>query len=126
MYALVDCNNFFASCERVFQPQLIGKPIVILSNNDGCIISRSDEARALGIPMGAPEFKVREELKQKGVKVTAILPGATWTDSWAGVSLPEVRLMQAKDVAIALLAATKMSSSAVMEEIVLRPQLGDL
>jgi short-subunit dehydrogenase len=69
---------------------------------------------------------LREELKQKGVKVTAILPGATWTDSWAGVSLPEARLMQAQDVAIALLAATKMSSSAVLEEIVMRPQLGDL
>lgn len=69
MYALVDCNNFYASCERVFQPQLNGKPIVILSNNDGCIISRSDEAKALGIPMGAPEFKVRDELKQKNITV---------------------------------------------------------
>ena len=69
MYALVDCNNFYASCERVFQPQLIGKPIVILSNNDGCIISRSYEAKALGIPMGAPEFKVRNELIQKKVHV---------------------------------------------------------
>jgi DNA polymerase V len=69
MYALVDCNNFYASCERVFQPQLVGQPIVILSNNDGCIISRSDEAKALGIPMGAPEFKVRQELKEKNIKV---------------------------------------------------------
>lgn len=69
MYALVDCNNFYASCERVFQPQLVGKPIVILSNNDGCIISRSDEVKVLGIPMGGPEFKVREELKQKNVHV---------------------------------------------------------
>ena len=69
MYALVDCNNFYASCERVFQPKLNGKPIVILSNNDGCIISRSDEAKALGIPMGAPEFKVRQELKEKNIHV---------------------------------------------------------
>ena len=69
MYALVDCNNFYASCERVFQPQLIGKPIVILSNNDGCIISRSYEAKDLGIKMGEPEFKVREELKEKNVHV---------------------------------------------------------
>ena len=69
MYALVDCNNFYASCERVFQPQLNGKPIVILSNNDGCIISRSDEAKALGIQMGAPEFKVRQELKEKNILV---------------------------------------------------------
>ena len=69
MYALVDCNNFYASCERVFQPQLNGKPIVILSNNDGCIISRSDEAKALGVPMGTPEFKVRQELKEKNIHV---------------------------------------------------------
>lgn len=69
MYALVDCNNFYASCERIFQPQLVGKPIVVLSNNDGCIISRSDEAKALGIAMGAPEFKVRTELKQKNIHV---------------------------------------------------------
>jgi DNA polymerase V len=69
MYALVDCNNFYASCERVFQPQLIGKPIVILSNNDGCVISRSYEAKDLGIPMGAPEFKIRQELKQKNIHV---------------------------------------------------------
>jgi DNA polymerase V len=69
MYALVDCNNFYASCERVFKPELAGKPIAILSNNDGCIISRSDEAKALGIPMGAPEFKVRAELQKHNVIV---------------------------------------------------------
>ena len=69
MYALVDCNNFYASCERVFQPKLNGKPVFILSNNDGCIISRSDEAKALGIPMGTPEFKVRQELKEKNIHV---------------------------------------------------------
>lgn len=56
-YALVDCNNFFVSCERVFNPKLAGKPVVVLSNNDGCIIARSNEARALGIPMGAPHFQ---------------------------------------------------------------------
>lgn len=69
MYALVDCNNFYASCERVFQPQLNGKPIVILSNNDGCVISRSYEAKDLGIAMGAPEFKIRQELNQKKIHV---------------------------------------------------------
>lgn len=69
MYALVDCNNFYASCERVFQPQYIGKPVVILSNNDGCVISRSEEAKAAGVPMGAPEFKIRELLKEKNIKV---------------------------------------------------------
>ena len=69
MYALVDCNNFYVSCERVFQPQLNGKPVVVLSNNDGCIISRSNEAKALGIPMGAPEFQVRDLIKQYDIRV---------------------------------------------------------
>jgi len=57
MFALADCNNFYASCERVFRPDLNGKPIVVLSNNDGCVIARSNEAKAVGIPMGAPAFK---------------------------------------------------------------------
>lgn len=69
MYALVDCNNFFVSCERVFQPQWNHKPVVVLSNNDGCIISRSEEAKALGIPMGAPEFKYKDVLTAHQVKV---------------------------------------------------------
>ncbi|MCU4188100.1 Y-family DNA polymerase [Flavobacterium sp. HXWNR29] len=69
MYALVDCNNFYVSCERVFQPQYNGKPVVVLSNNDGCIISRSYEAKEIGIPMGAPEFKVRDAIKQHDIKV---------------------------------------------------------
>jgi len=69
MYALVDCNNFYASCERVFQPQYNGKPVVILSNNDGCVISRSNEAKDLGVPMGAPEFKIRELIKEKNIKM---------------------------------------------------------
>lgn len=59
MFALVDCNNFYASCERVFKPQLIGKPIVVLSNNDGCIVARSNEAKALGIKMGVPLFEIK-------------------------------------------------------------------
>lgn len=69
MYALVDCNNFYASCERVFQPEFNGKPVVILSNNDGCVISRSNEAKEAGVPMGAPEFQFRALLKEKNVKV---------------------------------------------------------
>lgn len=69
MYALVDCNNFYASCERVFQPKYIGKPVVVLSNNDGCVISRSDEAKKLNIPMGAPEFKIRDILRENKVAV---------------------------------------------------------
>ena len=69
---------------------------------------------------------LREEMKNKGVKVTSILPGATWSNSWAGVDLPESRLMQATDIANATWSATTMSPSAVVEEIILRPQLGDL
>jgi DNA polymerase V len=69
MYALIDCNNFYASCERVFQPQWNGRPVVVLSNNDGCIISRSEEAKELGIGMAQPEFKIRDMLKHNGVGV---------------------------------------------------------
>ncbi len=69
MFAIVDCNNFYASCERLFRPELEGQPIVVLSNNDGCVIARSNEAKALGIPMGAPEFKFRQEMKSKGIHV---------------------------------------------------------
>ena len=69
MFALVDCNNFYASCERVFQPQWGNKPIVILSNNDGCVIARSNEAKVLGVPMGAPAFKYKEEFKRKNIKM---------------------------------------------------------
>lgn len=69
---------------------------------------------------------LREELKDKGIRVTSILPGATWSDSWAGLEQPESRLMQAGDVALTVLNAWRLSPSAVVEEVVLRPQLGDL
>jgi DNA polymerase V len=59
MYALVDGNNFYVSCERAFRPSLVGRPVVVLSNNDGCAIARSNEAKALGIAMGAPWFKIQ-------------------------------------------------------------------
>lgn len=68
MIALVDCNNFYASCERVFQPQLNNTPVVVLSNNDGCVIARSDESKALGIPMGAPIFKLKELVQKNQIK----------------------------------------------------------
>jgi DNA polymerase V len=67
--ALADCNNFFASCERALNPALIGVPIVVLSNNDGCVIARSSEAKLLGIPMGAPFFQVRRVCEAHSVKV---------------------------------------------------------
>lgn len=69
MFALVDCNNFYASCERVFRPDLNGKPIVVLSNNDGCVIARSNEAKALGIPMGAPAFEYEKIFQKHQVEV---------------------------------------------------------
>ena len=69
MFALIDCNNFYVSCERVFDPKLIDKPVVVLSNNDGCIISRSDEVKQLEIPMGAPIFKYKSVLEQNNVRV---------------------------------------------------------
>lgn len=64
VFALIDCNNFFVSCERIFRPELEGKPVVVLSSNDGCVVARSNEAKALGIPMGAPAFKFRDTFKQ--------------------------------------------------------------
>lgn len=69
LWALVDCNNFYASCEELFRPDLKGKPIVVLSNNDGCIVARSQKAKELGIPMGEAEFKVRSFLKLHNVTV---------------------------------------------------------
>ncbi len=69
VFALVDCNNFYASCERVFNPKLNGRPIVVLSNNDGCVVARSNEAKALGIGMGVPEFQIRPVLRAHQVQV---------------------------------------------------------
>lgn len=71
MYCLVDCNNFFVSCERVFRPDLEGKPVVVLSNNDGCIVSRSNEAKEMGIPMGLPFFRLKEYEKKGKEPVVA-------------------------------------------------------
>lgn len=67
MVGLIDCNNFFVSCERLFNPSLNGKAVVVLSNNDGCVISRSNEAKALGIPMGLPAFKIKEYTNPQNV-----------------------------------------------------------
>ena len=69
MFALIDCNNFYVSCERVFNPKLNKRPVVVLSNNDGCAISRSNEAKALGIPMGAPAFKYEKIFRENDVQI---------------------------------------------------------
>ena len=66
--ALIDCNNFYVSCERVFDMSLRGIPVIVLSNNDGCAVARSDEAKALGVKMGAPVFKMRDFMRQHGIK----------------------------------------------------------
>jgi len=69
IFALVDCNNFYVSCERVFNPQLIDKPVIVLSNNDGCAVARSSEAKALGIKMGVPVFQIKDVIKKNNVRV---------------------------------------------------------
>ena len=69
MFALADCNNFYASCHRLFEPQYNGVPVIVLSNNDGCVIARSNEAKACGIAMGAPYFKIKEEVKNHNIAV---------------------------------------------------------
>ena len=69
MIGLADCNNFYCSCERVFRPDLIGNPVVVLSNNDGCVIARSEEAKALGYKMGDPFYQVKEKLEAEGVAI---------------------------------------------------------
>ena len=67
--ALVDCNSFYVSCERLFKPKIQYKPVVVLSNNDGCIISRSNEAKSIGIKMGTPFFKIKHILVNNKIKV---------------------------------------------------------
>ena len=69
IFALADCNSFYASCEKVFNPKLKNKPVVVLSNNDGCIIARTNEAKELGIKMGEPLFKAKKIIKKYNVKV---------------------------------------------------------
>jgi len=69
LYALVDCNNFFVSCERLFRPDLRNKPVAVLSNNDGCIVARSDEVKALGVPMAVPLFKVRNVVRANKIEL---------------------------------------------------------
>ncbi|KPA14662.1 SOS mutagenesis and repair protein UmuC [Candidatus Magnetomorum sp. HK-1] len=69
IFALVDCNNFYVSCERVFRPDLKGKPVIVLSNNDGCAVARSNEVKSLGIPMGTPAFKIADLIKKHNIQI---------------------------------------------------------
>ena len=69
VYGLVDCNNFFVSCERVFRPSLEGRPTVVLSSNDGCVIARSNQARALGVGMGQPVFQIKALIRKEDIQV---------------------------------------------------------
>jgi len=110
---------------------------IMLKKKNGYIFNMCSIASVIAYPNGGSysisKFALygfskvlREEMKDKGIRVSAILPGATWSASWAGVDLPKSRLMQANDIAEAVWGAWNMSPSAVMEEIILRPQLGDL
>ena len=67
VFALVDCNNFYASCEKLFRPDLKDTPVVVLSNNDGCVVARSREAKLLGIKMGVPVFQIKSEMLRHGI-----------------------------------------------------------
>ena len=69
LIALVDCNNFYVSCERVFRPDLIGKPVAVLSNNDGCVVARSAEIKKLGVKMGVPVFQIQHLVKQHHIQL---------------------------------------------------------
>jgi short-subunit dehydrogenase len=110
---------------------------LILANKQAHIFNMCSVASLIAYPNGGSysisKFALlgfskvlREELKDKGIKVTAVMPGATWSNSWSGVELPEERLMQADDIAKSVWSAFELSPSAVVEEIILRPQLGDL
>lgn len=68
VFALVDCNNFYASCEKLFRPDLRDTPVVVLSNNDGCVVARSKEAKALGIKMGVPLHQIQDQIRQYGIQ----------------------------------------------------------
>ena len=69
MFALVDCNNFYASCERVFNPKIDNKPVIVLSNNDGCVIARSNESKELGVKMGEPAFKLKNLIDKYNINI---------------------------------------------------------
>jgi len=128
---MIDTNLYSAyHLTRAILPNMI-------SQKDGHVINMCSIASQIAYPNGGSysisKFALlgftkvlREEMKEKGIRVTAILPGATWSNSWAGVELPRERLMEAYDIAQVVYTAVKLGKSAVMEDVVIRPQLGDL
>ena len=100
MYALVDGNNFYVSCERVFRPDLNGRPVIVLSNNDGCAIARSNEAKALGVKMGAPWLGIRHLEEKEGlVALSANWAAAGFIDTLLRWSMkPEVVYGNEKEI----------------------------
>ena len=83
-FAIVDCNNFYASCERLFRPDLKNVPLVVLSNNDGCVVARSQEVKDLGIKMAVPVFKIQDEIKRHGIQVFLFQLHSLWRHLFAG------------------------------------------
>ena len=84
MKAIVDCNNFYCSCERLFKPELWNKPVVVLSNNDGCIVSRSDEAKKLGVQMAGPFFMAKPLIQKHDIAVFSSNYKFIWRPELAG------------------------------------------
>jgi DNA polymerase V len=81
VFSHIDCNNFYVSCEQAFDPKLRRRPVIVLSNNDGCVIARSEEAKALGVTMGAPLFKIQRLVEDHGIQVYSsnyALYGVMW------------------------------------------------
>jgi NADP-dependent 3-hydroxy acid dehydrogenase YdfG len=128
---MIDTNLYSAyHMTRALVPSMV-------TVNNGHIVNMCSIASQIALPGGGSysisKFALlgfskvlREELKQTGVKVTSVMPGATWSDSWTGVDLPYERLMEARDIADTIFSATSLGKSAVVEEIIIRPQLGDL
>ena len=99
--ALIDCNSFYVSCERLFNPKINNKPTVVLSNNDGCVISRSTEAKKIGIKMGEPYFKVKELVKKNDVNIIPMIVSSFNPERWFKKSIvpaakpPEIKAPKA-------------------------------
>ena len=112
MIALVDCNNFYASCERVFNPKIEKKPVIVLSNNDGCVIARSNEAKTLGIKMGHPAFKLKNLIEEYNINVfsTNFALYGDLSKRVMNVMSPEVKKMEIYSIDEAFLDFTDYAS----------------